>query len=218
MMSAGNCKAMELFIVRQYGLRSGQTVANVQRTLQGQQDGELTELGIQQASRLGRRLQGTEFAAIYCSDLKRCRDTLAQILQFGPAPDPVFDPRLREKGGGVYEGSPLGTSDKEAKKRGIRVREFRPEGGESWLDVNARAKAFLQDIIARHVATPCKVLVVSHGGCIMELNNVIREFKHQPSVYANIAKNTSLTVIRISQKGGKLTFFEVLSNDTSHLS
>ena len=192
----------------------------MQRILQGQQDGQLTELGLQQALRLGRRLRDTRFNAVYCSDLRRCRDTLAQIAQSVELPDPVFDPRIREKGGGVLEGSPLGTADKEAKKRGVGIREYRPEGGESWRDVQARAHDFLMEVVTRHLAspTPVKVLVVSHGGCIMELNNVIRAVKHQPALHANVAKNTSLYVFRVTRKAGKLSFFEVLANDTSHLS
>lgn len=120
----------------------------------------------------------------------------------------------------MLEGSPLGTADKEAKKRGVGIREYRPEGGESWLDVQARARDFLMEVVGHHLTTipPVKVLIVSHGGCIMELNNVIRSFKHLPSIHANIAKNTALYVFRVSQENGKLSFFEVLSNDTSHLS
>jgi len=132
----------------------------------------------------------------------------------------VFDARIREKGGGVLEGSPLGTADKEAHKRGVGIREYRPEGGESWLDVQARARDFLMEVVSRHLTTTPtgKVLVVSHGGCIMELNNVIRSLKHQPSIHANIAKNTAVYVFRVSRKSGNLSFVEVLCNDTSHLS
>ncbi len=46
--------------------------------------------------------------------------------------------RLREKGAGVLEGLPIGTPSTMAQKQGIPAREFKPEGGESWLDVNSR--------------------------------------------------------------------------------
>lgn len=135
-------------------------------------------------------------------------------------PEPVFDARIREKGGGVLEGSPLGTADKEAKQRGVGIRDYRPEGGESWLDVQARARDFLMEVVNRHLSTspPVKLLIVSHGGCIMELLNVIRMLKHQPSIHANIAKNTALYLFRVSRKSGNPSFTEVLSNDTAHLS
>jgi broad specificity phosphatase PhoE len=144
---------------------------------------------------------------------------LAQVLNPDQHPEPVFDPRLREKGGGIYEGSPLGTSDKEAKKRGIAIREFRPEGGESWMDVNIRARLFLRELLDRYLVSsrPVRILMVSHGGCIMELNNVILALKGKSAIQANVAKNTSLTIIRVTQKAGKPTFTEVLSNDISHL-
>lgn len=46
--------------------------------------------------------------------------------------------RLREKGGGVLEGQSIGTPSTLAKKAGIPAREYRPAGGESWVDVNVR--------------------------------------------------------------------------------
>ena len=50
-----------------------------------------------------------------------------------------FDARLREKGGGVLEGSPLNTFKQQAQKAGIELRQYKPEAGESWHDVMTRA-------------------------------------------------------------------------------
>ncbi len=75
------------------------------------------------------------------SDLKRTMDTAKAIeKQFKSknAPTLIPDMRLREKGAGILEGQPLGTPSAMAKKAGIPAREFRPEGGESWIDVNNR--------------------------------------------------------------------------------
>jgi hypothetical protein len=38
-----------------------------------------------------------------------------------------------------------------AKKAGIPMREFRPEGGESWIDVNKRVQDFTKEIFIKHM-------------------------------------------------------------------
>jgi broad specificity phosphatase PhoE len=192
----------------------------VQRILQGQQDGELTELGIDQAEKLGKSLRDTKFNYVYCSDLKRCRDTLARILTYHNI-EPTYDPRLREKHAGVLEGAKSGTSDKLAKSQGIPTREFRPEGGESWTDVQVRARDFLIEIATRHLNEECKemprVLVVSHGGWIMEFMNVVRSLRGQPPKHANVSKNTALYVMRVSKQGSRFSVQVIKENDISHL-
>ena len=48
--------------------------------MNGQTDGVLTAVGEEQAMKLGKRLQKVIFDDIYCSDLKRAKDTLGKIL------------------------------------------------------------------------------------------------------------------------------------------
>lgn len=67
------------------------------------------------------------------------------------APKLVPEMRLREKGGGVLEGQSLGVPSTLAKKAGIPAREFRPDGGESWLDVNKRVQSFTLDLVRNHM-------------------------------------------------------------------
>jgi broad specificity phosphatase PhoE len=90
---------------------------------------------------VGKRLGKEHFDVMYSSDLKRTMDTSQAIyknFQKEAAPELFQDMRLREKGGGVLEGQPLGMPGELAKKAGIPMREFRPENGESWIDVNKR--------------------------------------------------------------------------------
>lgn len=184
--------------------------------LQGQQDGQLTDLGLQQAAALGRRLATVRFDAIYCSDLKRCRDTLAamQLADQGA----VFDPRLREKSSGVFEGGPLDGVEREAERQGIPPENFCPEGGESWEDVRTRAQSFLTDLTARHLTAgqARKVLIVSHCGLLMELVEVVWQWGGRVQNRRPVCRNASLGVLRLEKEGGqKVT--ELMWNDTSHL-
>lgn len=184
--------------------------------LQGQQDGQLTDLGTRQATALGRRLLTVHFDAVYCSDLKRCRDTLAAMLPHQPA---AFDPRLREKSSGIFEGGPIDAVDKEAIRQGIPAEDFCPEAGESWLDVRRRCESFLSDLTAHHLATerPTKVLVVSHCGLIMELVEVIVGWAGGVQGRRPVCRNASLGVLRLekAERGNRVE--ELVWNDTSHL-
>lgn len=191
----------------------------MQRILQGQQGGELTELGFRQAACLGERLRNTRFDAIFCSDLNRCQQTLSQVLPHHGYVQVVYDQRLREKSAGELEGQPLGTTDALAKRTHLNPREYRPPSGESWIDVQNRARNFFMEISERFILRDrlTKILIVTHGGWIMELINVIRELKGQPPVYANKSKNTAVYIYRIRKVTGKLTPTMVIENDTRHL-
>ena len=133
--------------------------------------------------------------------------------------EPIFDQRLREKSAGALEGQPLGTTDSLAKKNGVNPREFRPLNGESWTDVQNRARNFLMEISSRLIQPDnnTKVLIVSHGGWIMEFINVIRELKGQPPLYSNKSKNTAVYIYRFRLVGNKLTPNKIIENDTKHL-
>jgi broad specificity phosphatase PhoE len=75
--------------------RHGESFGNLDRSLGP--DTDLTELGQIQAAQLGRWLidQGCTFTAIYCSSLRRARQTAAAInTHYGL--DIIFDPDLRE--------------------------------------------------------------------------------------------------------------------------
>jgi broad specificity phosphatase PhoE len=172
---------------------------------------------VRQATALGGRLANARFDAVYCSDLKRCRDTLAAVL---PAHQGAqFDPRLREKSSGIFEGGPIDAVDKEAIRQGISPENFCPEGGESWADVRRRCQSFLFDITSEHLVAgrPAKVLVVSHCGLLMELVDVVWEWAGEVRGRRPVCKNASLGVLRLekTERGGKVT--ELVWNDTSHL-
>lgn len=179
----------------------------------------MTELGFTQAQLLGDRLKIERFDAVFCSDLNRCQQTLSQIIPFHTYVTPNYDQRLREKSAGELEGQPLGTTDALAKKNNINPREFRPARGESWTDVQARARNFLMELSSTYLADDRKkkILIVSHGGWIMEFINVIREIKGQAPVYANKSKNTAIYIYRFKKSGNRLLPNMIVENDTKHL-
>ncbi len=131
---------MKLIIVRH-----GESVANVRGILAGRLDTSLSELGIQQAKLLASRLRDEKVDRIYSSNLIRARQTTAEIAGIIGA-DVFYDVRLRERCFGVFEG--LNTDDflADARQSGIAYHEYRPNGGESLIDLKARTDKFLTDL------------------------------------------------------------------------
>jgi probable phosphoglycerate mutase len=149
-------------------VRHGETTWNAQRRLQGHLDVPLNDTGHAQARATAARLAGHAFAAVYCSDLARARQTAeAAARALGAAP--VATAALRERHYGAFQGL---TYD-EARARfpaeydrfTAREADFAfPHGGESLTGLATRIAAVLHEIAERHAGA--QVLVVSHGGVL----------------------------------------------------
>ena len=135
--------------------RHGQSYGNLDRS-RGP-DTDLTDLGRQQAARLGTWLaeQGYDFATCYCSPLRRARQT-AEVINAHFGLEIVFDADLREAEVPYLDllpvrQAPLGTET---------ARPFRPEY-EQMRERVARATARILDENPEG-----QVLVVAHGGSL----------------------------------------------------
>ncbi|MFC4158826.1 histidine phosphatase family protein [Chitinimonas lacunae] len=152
-------------------IRHGETAWNVDRRFQGHLDIGLNDNGRRQAELLALRLEREHarqpFAALYCSDLSRARDTAAAIAA-RTGLTLTIDAGLRERGLGVLEGL---TPDQMAVQQpevyaGWQRRD--PEavvpGGERLADFSQRVLTALQQVAGRHDGAT--VLVVVHGGVL----------------------------------------------------
>ena len=90
-----------------YFTRHGQTVWNVENKICGATDIELTDLGRQQADRLGELIRDGDYGIdeILCSPLIRARETAERIAAKTGLPLRV-EQRLTEQRFGKYEGTP----------------------------------------------------------------------------------------------------------------
>ncbi|PRY73436.1 histidine phosphatase family protein [Halomonas ventosae] len=158
---------LELVVVRH-----GVTRWNLDRRYQGQRDIPLLlPDAVPDMERLRAHLAGEAFDAVHCSDLTRCRQTLAHVLP-GREGAAAFDARLRELDFGDYEGRTWGELKDDARYRawvdsaGMQA----PPGGESADDLWARLEAWLEGVLAQAAEQGHRrVLAVSHGGAIREL-------------------------------------------------
>ena len=115
----------------------GTTVDNELELATGWADCELSELGIQQAKELGKQAGNPYFDAIFCSDLKRARDTAN--FAFGESRLVIEDKRLREAHYGDLTQQPS-----DSVKANIAQYINTPfPNGESYTDVEKRMADFL---------------------------------------------------------------------------
>ncbi len=158
-----------------YYIRHGQTQWNAKGLAQGSSDIELNNLGRDQAlangERLAALLKGMDLARFdfVSSPMKRAKETM-EILRGGlgvPKAGYTTDPRLKEMGFGVNEGTSWPAYAKRLteaeEKTGADPWAFAAEGGESYAGLAARALPFFREA-ARDTVVAC------HGGvsrCIM---------------------------------------------------
>lgn len=141
-------------------VRHGRTRANADGLLQGHVDNELDEVGLAQAASLGpalMRLKGVD--RIIASPLMRAQQTARAVADRVDAVVET-DPRWIELDYGDYDGRPMSSIDSATWARWREDPHFRPPGGETMAELNARVQRALVDLVDD--ANGDHVVVVSH--------------------------------------------------------
>jgi len=183
-------------------VRHGQTEWNLLGKYQGHTDISLNETGRGQALRAAEYLAEEEkVEAIYCSDLKRTRET-ADIIA-GKLNLPVTcDPRLRELSFGLWEGLTFN----EVYERYPQdfdhwfnnTCEMNVPQGESFNQLKSRAVKAVEEISQKHKGT---VVVVTHGGTIKALLHYIN---NDNCLWKTVVEPGSLTYLAIEENNMKV--------------
>ena len=186
-----------------YFLRHGETPWNREKRIQGSTGWvDLTDCGIRLAERTrdGMKRAGLSFDRIFASPLQRAFHT-AEIVGAGFGIVPEKDARLREMGFGRYEGTLMldgSFADENIRSCFRNPPAFGPDGGESFDDVLARAKEFLEEAILPLEGKAERVLAVSHGAF---MRSVVRHVTGRPleDYWQGVQPNCCVHVIEISQ-------------------
>ena len=184
-------------------VRHGETDWNRDGRWQGGSDTSLNDLGRSQARALAQELDGS-IGVVYSSDLSRARET-AEIIAAKLGLEIRFDPRLRERGFGSWEG--LTTPEIEERfadshRRWLAGESAGPDDAETFEDFFARVNGFLDDVLRRHPDE--EVLVISHGGSIRVIHalatglDYVRDHRLIPGV-------SNGSVAKYAARDGKLT-------------
>lgn len=199
-------------------VRHGETHQNFSHVVQGQDptQGRLTGRGMRQAELLGQALAGRTFDHAYCSTLERAVLTLSLILLARPGDRTVplvFADELREIHLGVLHGRPH--QDWRESITGDPM-HYRPDGGESWLDVQDRAARYLQEQILP--AGHRDILIVAHGGVnrglIASLLNFPMARTWEGPGLGTPQDNTCVNLLELDDSG---CVVQAVVNDTAHL-
>jgi probable phosphoglycerate mutase len=187
-------------------VRHGETPWNAERRVQGWEDIDLNETGVEQARALGRHIKkltqaGQRLDAVYTSDLKRAHATAQTVAREVGLPLNIHE-GVRERHFGVLQGLVYDEMDAHAPEAAAiwRARDPNAElpGGESLGFFYARVVEAINEIAARHVGQ-C-VMVVSHGGAM----DIIWRHANQVSLQAPRQApllNASLNRLNVSPQG-----------------
>lgn len=150
----------------------------------------LSAKGEEQAAELAVHFKDKTFSSVFCSDLKRCRETLEA---FDLEVRPVYTQALREKSWGRHEGMSFDDI--------IKSEEFKYEGFEKWIkaldgeEYSAyiqRIENFFKGFLA---ANPYEnVLVVTHAGVIRALMHILQEISLEEAFSKSFAYGNYITL------------------------
>jgi len=144
--------------------RHGQTTWNASNRIQGHHDTDLDPTGVAQAALAATALAALRPDAIVSSDLRRASDTAA-VLASLTGLTVRFDPRLRERHFGTWQGLTNEEAERRHPQEYGRWRTGQPVDGcavEEVDDLSKRASAALRD--AAELAPGGTVVAVGHGG------------------------------------------------------
>ncbi len=155
-----------------YLIRHGQSHINLSEWDSGNLDEGLTELGIKQATALGKWLpqEVPSTNVIYASTMRRALETAEYLSDAYDMPI-QFDDRLREIGNNRWDHSawPNDNLPLEYAEYWASERPFSPvtpfiEDGETFIHFRTRVGLFIEELVERHLDEI--VFAVCHGGVI----------------------------------------------------
>jgi broad specificity phosphatase PhoE len=195
--------------------RSDQSSTTIIDTPRGRQwDPPLDELGREQARRLSVRLALLDPApaAVYCSPLRRTRETVAPYAERAGV-EVRFDDDLIEANIGAWEGKPfeeIVASDEDILPliRASRAIWSHAPGGEAFDAFQGRARRAIGAILERHPEGD--VVVICHGGVINAYIGPLLGIHHEMFF---IPENTSVSSVELDERGARVRFL----NDILHL-
>jgi len=181
-------------------VRHGETRWNREGRVQGWAATELTDRGREQAQALGAWLgRAHTVDRLLSSDLERTRATTATVRETaGGLSAPEFDPSLRERGFGVYQGFPaeevVERFPDHDRSNSILTLDVDPLNGESvgaFIDRVERAWQGVTDAVVDGETA----VVVTHGGVLKLIRGLLTDRKPRDALSRSSPPNCSVTEV-----------------------
>lgn len=196
-----------------YLIRHGQSEWNILSKVQGQKDANLTNIGREQARKLGKRLIDENIDIIFSSDLSRALET-AEIISSMINKPVVESKEIQEINFGPWEGLTLAEIQKKYKEEYLiwmkKPDKFKLEGTETLDNLKNRVMKYVEKVLIENKDK--NIAIVSHNATLKII--ILNLLGMGNAFYKNISlNNVSLSIIECRQYNNVLT----LLNDTSHL-
>ena len=172
--------------------RHGQTIRNVDGTIQGQEHGDLNEKGTEQIKKLAERLKDEKIDLIISSDSLRCK-----ITSKGATEDKELDIEytslIREKDNGDWAGKKIKEVNWDELKGDFESRKV--SNGESLIEVRERGRKFIKELYEKYKDFDTTILIVSHGAFLKILLGDLIGTSLKDSVFKLFIDHCSLTLV-----------------------
>lgn len=141
-------------------IKAGQTKENAKQLASGRRDVSLSRRGKVQAKECAQIMMHTKFDVVFCSPLKRAKQTAKIVLKHHKGVPIIYDDRLLER----EEGSATGLTQEEAfsKFAWDFKKKYKFEGFEQPAEMFKRVSSFYDDILKEYKDK--SVVVISHDG------------------------------------------------------
>jgi broad specificity phosphatase PhoE len=190
-----------------YLVRHGQSIHNEKQIIAGQLDSELTGQGIADAHSVARAIGRNDFDAIYCSDLKRARETAEIIVKTLNLTCPLsLSPLLRELDFGEYTNQPVSDAFHFLDYKVVQDRRY--PAGESFQDMRKRIAQFVNQLHTEALGK--RLLLVAHAGSIRMLL-IVLDRGHREQYLTQTFSNRYLGKVLLGDKGEEFSY-ELIHN------
>lgn len=197
-----------------YLTRHGATQWNKEGRMQGWQDSNLTQKGVDNAKKLGESLYDIDFDYIYCSPLGRALDT-AKYIRGDKNTQIIIIESLKEMGFGKWEGMDYENIKELYEKQQFnfwnKPHLYEPVEGESFDELIHRVKKAFYDIINNTSGE--NILIVTHTAVIKAIYSIIKNYSLENFWCKPFMYDTCLTVLEVGDKKIEI----ILEADISHL-
>jgi broad specificity phosphatase PhoE len=170
-------------------VRHGEVIEPYQGKYNGHIDIGLSEHGFEQAKALSKQLLAIKFDKIYCSDLRRAKETLT-TLEY--AQEVIFSSRLREKSWGRHEGK----SFEQIEKEGLKYKNFQhwidTLDGEDMQEYIERIDNYFKETILKQNAQ--NILIVTHSGVIKTLLHLTQNISLEEAFSTHLPYSSCITL------------------------
>jgi len=201
-----------------YLIRHGQTDYNLKGYVQGSGvDSDLNETGKNQAEKFFDFYKNIPFKKVYTSTLKRSIQSVQSFIEMG-IPHEAYS-ELNEINWGNKDGQEVSFADNTyywnmVKKWKEGALDFKPEGGESPLDLQAKQQKALDLILAR--TEEDMILICMHGRAIrILLSTILHQDLRLMDTFQH--ENLGLYLLEYAIENGEGKFVVKKANDRQHL-